>query len=183
MAGQAANAHTMHLFRIFVSVINTHHSLTSTAKVYSRWLNICNRDCNSSAEEYQEFHSQKEISYSFILVCYVTLLVLSCCGRELLPKLSFSISLQENNLVWQLIFISASSFLNSHSHCSASLLGLHAKLPSNTCIRSSKLLWPQLLSQLEKARDLHPTRPSLSFLENLLLTQYFLIDPFISTCR
>lgn len=84
---------------------------------------------------------------------------------------------------WELVFISASLFLKNHSHHSASLLKLYTRLPYSACIGPSKLLWPQFLSQLEEERDLKATRTSLGFLENLLLTQHFLLCLFTSTCR
>lgn len=85
--------------------------------------------------------------------------------------------------VWELVFISASLFLKNRSHHSASLLRLYARLPYSACIRPSKLLWPQFLSQLEEERDLQATWTSLGFLKNLLLTQHFPICLFTSTCR
>lgn len=55
----------MHMYFIAdTKILNMHHSLRSTANVYSIGHNIQDRDFSSSVEEYKQFHSQNEIQLS-----------------------------------------------------------------------------------------------------------------------
>lgn len=181
--GRPANKH-VYLFRIFESVINTHHSSRSTP-------NIAHGTTSRTEISILQLRNIKSFTVRMrsnhlvqLHPCSPSNTMSSRLLRQGAVSQAFLFNVSTGKrAVWDLVSISVSLFLKNCSHHSASFLRLYARLPYSACIRPSKLLWPQFLSQLEEERDLQATRTSLGFLENLLLTQHCPMCLFTSTCR